>query len=86
MLISKFPQRSGIEQSMISAIISSIIGHLIQQDLPSPMGGEEVYGLLFATWAIEPSSCACTTSTTRYWDPGSTACYTKYSTGSRFYE
>ena len=40
MFANTFSQRSGIEQSMMSTIISSIIGHLTQQGSPnSLMGG-----------------------------------------------
>ena len=40
MFANTFSQRSGIEQSMMSTIISSIIGHLTQQgSLGSLMGG-----------------------------------------------
>ncbi len=45
MFASTLSQRSGIEQSVMSTIISSIIGHLTQQGLPSLMGGGQRGGI-----------------------------------------
>ncbi len=53
---STFSQKSRIEQSMMSTIISSIIGHLTQQGLPSLMGGGEGGGIQSALSNIGPVS------------------------------
>ena len=54
MFASTFSQRSGIEQSMMSTIISSIMGHLTQQGLPSLMGGGQGGGIQSALSNIGP--------------------------------
>ena len=56
MFASTFSQRSGIEQSMMSTIISSVMGHLTQQGLPSLMGGGQGGGIQSALSNIGPLS------------------------------
>jgi hypothetical protein len=56
MFASTFSQRSGIEQSMMSTIISSIMGHLTQQGLPSLMGGGQGGGIQSALSNVGPLS------------------------------
>jgi hypothetical protein len=80
-IANTFSQRSGIERSMMSTIISSVISHLTQQD--SQRG--EAEGVQSALSNIGPLS-ACTTSTTRHWYPRSPAGHTLHTTGCRLNE
>lgn len=55
MFANTFSQRSGIEQSMMSTIISSIVGHMMQQGSPnSLMGGGGIQSALSGIGQLSP--------------------------------
>jgi hypothetical protein len=57
MFANTFSQRSGIEQSMMSTIISSVIGHLTQQGSPNSLmagGGGGIQSALSGIGQLSP--------------------------------
>jgi hypothetical protein len=56
MFANTFSQRSGIEQSLMSTIISSVISHLTQQGLQNPfMDGGAIQSALSNIGSLDPN-------------------------------
>jgi len=87
MFANTFSQRSGIEQSMTSTIISSIIGHLTQQGLQNSLmsgnlgGGGGIQSALSNIGPLSPTHLY-----NEYNKIPSTAGYSVYATGCRLDE
>lgn len=87
MFANTFSQRSGIEQSMMSTIISSIMGHMMQQGSSnSLMGGGGIQSVLSNIGPLSPDHALVqrVQQDTGIQDPQQS--YTIYTTDSRFDE